>query len=151
MHQSKYNFIKIKPNRLLFYQKCRWSLVQYLETDAMKAFLAIFNITFLKFQYKMSWFQIIFIFFWSYQIALTKTFIEIIRCQKGVEIYSIRLRPNVCTTPLWQWGFWQCLDFSWTTLRGKQWQHIIALLGVVDTVPNNSYHFWTVLLHKWLF
>ena len=27
--------------------------------------------------------------------------------------------PNVSTTPLRQWGFRQCLPFSWTTLRGK--------------------------------
>ena len=27
-----------------------------------------------------------------------------------------RPSPNVSTTPLQQWGFWQCLPFSWTTL-----------------------------------
>ena len=27
--------------------------------------------------------------------------------------------PNISTTPLRQWGFWQCLPFSWTTLKGK--------------------------------
>jgi hypothetical protein len=26
---------------------------------------------------------------------------------------------NVSTTPLRYWVFWQCLPFSWTTLRGK--------------------------------
>ena len=33
-----------------------------------------------------------------------------------------------------QWGFRQCLPFSWTTLRGKHCRHPIAvLMGVVDT------------------
>ena len=40
---------------------------------------------------------------------------------------------NVSTTPLRQWGFRQCLPFSWTTLRGKQCRHPIAVMGVVDT------------------
>ena len=40
---------------------------------------------------------------------------------------------NISTTPLWQWGFWQCLPFSWTTLRGKHCRHHIAVLGAVDT------------------
>ena len=35
--------------------------------------------------------------------------------------------------PLRQWGFWQRLSFSWTTLRGKHWRHPIAVMGVVDT------------------
>ena len=43
------------------------------------------------------------------------------------------LCPNVSTTPLRQWGFWQCLPFSWTTLRDKHCQHPIAIMGVVDT------------------
>ena len=34
-----------------------------------------------------------------------------------------QLGPNVSTTPLWQWGFWQCLPFSSTTLRGKHCRH----------------------------
>ena len=38
--------------------------------------------------------------------------------------------PNISTTPLRQWGFRQCLPFSWTPLRGK---HPIAVVGVVDT------------------
>ena len=29
--------------------------------------------------------------------------------------------------------FWQCLPFSWTTLRGKHCRHPIAVMGVVDT------------------
>ena len=43
------------------------------------------------------------------------------------------LCPNVSTTPLRQWGFQQCLHFSWTTLRGKHCRHPIAIMGVVDT------------------
>ena len=39
--------------------------------------------------------------------------------------------PNVSTTPLRQWGFQQCLSFSWTTLRGKHCRHPIAVMGVV--------------------
>ena len=39
--------------------------------------------------------------------------------------------PNVSTTLLRQWGFRQCLPFSWTTLRGKQCRHPIAVMGVV--------------------
>ena len=39
---------------------------------------------------------------------------------------------NVSTTPLQQWGFRQCLPFSWTTLRGKHCRHPIAIMGVVD-------------------
>ena len=41
--------------------------------------------------------------------------------------------PNVSTTPLRQWGFRQCLPFSWITLRDKHCRHPIAVLGVVDT------------------
>ena len=40
--------------------------------------------------------------------------------------------PNVSTIPLRQWGFWQCLPFSWTTRRGKHCRHPIAVMGVVD-------------------
>ena len=43
------------------------------------------------------------------------------------------LSPNVSTTLLQQWGFRQCLPFSWTTLRGKHCWHPIAVMGVVDT------------------
>ena len=41
--------------------------------------------------------------------------------------------PNLSTTPLSQWGFHQCFSFIWTTLRGKQCQHPITVMGVVDT------------------
>ena len=43
------------------------------------------------------------------------------------------LSPNVSTTPFRQWGFRQCLPFRWTTLRGKNCRHPIAVMGVVDT------------------
>ena len=28
--------------------------------------------------------------------------------------------------------FWQCLPFSWTTLRGKHCRHPTAVMGVID-------------------
>ena len=40
--------------------------------------------------------------------------------------------PNISTTPLRQWGFRQCLSFSWTTLRDEHCRHPIAVMGVVD-------------------
>jgi hypothetical protein len=46
---------------------------------------------------------------------------------------------NVSTTPLRQWGFLQCLPFSWTTLRGKHCRHPIAVMGVVDTFRHNHF------------
>ena len=45
--------------------------------------------------------------------------------------------PNVSTTPLQQRGFWQCLPFSWTTLRGEHCWHPIAVMGVVDTFEHS--------------
>ena len=47
-------------------------------------------------------------------------------------LYKLAQCSNVPTTPLRQWGFWQCLPFSWTTLRGKHCRHLIAVMGVVD-------------------
>ena len=47
--------------------------------------------------------------------------------------FLVKQGRNVSTTPLRQWGFRQCLPFSWTTLRGKHCQHPIAVTGVVDT------------------
>ena len=47
--------------------------------------------------------------------------------------------PKMTTTPLWQWGFWQCLNFSCTTLKGKYCWHPIAIMGVVDTL-RPSFH-----------
>ena len=46
---------------------------------------------------------------------------------------------NVSTTPLRQWGFRQCLPFSWTTLRGKHCWLPIAIMGVVDTFGHCPY------------
>ena len=57
------------------------------------------------------------------------------QCSKGgyfkafYDIYGL----NVSTTPLWQWVFWQCLPFSWPTLRDKHCRHPIAVIEVVDT------------------
>ena len=45
---------------------------------------------------------------------------------------------NVSTTPLWQWGFRQCLPFNWTTLRAKHCQHSIAVMGVADKLIKNN-------------
>ena len=50
-----------------------------------------------------------------------------------IDFMREQYRPNVPTTPLRQWGFRQCLPFSWTTLRGKYCRHPIAVMGVVDT------------------
>ena len=36
--------------------------------------------------------------------------------------------PNLSTTPLRQWGFRQCLPFSWTILKGKYCKHSIAVV-----------------------
>ena len=51
----------------------------------------------------------------------------LIPVQKSIQCWK------VSTTPLPQWGFWQCLPFGWTTLRGKHCRHPIAVMGVVDT------------------
>ena len=52
----------------------------------------------------------------------------------------VGLKPssNVSTTPLWQWGFRQCLPFSWTTLEGKHCRHPIALMVVVVMLEQNQ-------------
>ena len=39
-------------------------------------------------------------------------------------------------------GFWQCLLFSWTTLRGKHCRHLIAVMGVVDTFGPHTIYIW---------
>ena len=50
-----------------------------------------------------------------------------------IRFARMTLCPNVSTTPLRQWGFRQCLPFSWTALRGKHHWHPIAIMEVVDT------------------
>ena len=58
------------------------------------------------------------------------------RMAKSMQIFckkSNKLCPNIPTTPLRQWGFRQCLPFSWTTPRDKLCRHPIAVMGVVDT------------------
>ena len=53
--------------------------------------------------------------------------------QRKKTFYEGSKSTNVSTTPLRQWGFRQCLPFSWTALRGKHCWHPIAVMGVVDT------------------
>ena len=50
---------------------------------------------------------------------------QILACLIKKHILPERIYP--------QWGFWQCLPFSWTTLRGKHCRHTIVVMGVVDT------------------
>jgi hypothetical protein len=50
---------------------------------------------------------------------------------------------NVSTTPLRQWGFRQCLPFSWTTPRGKHCWHPIAIRGHSTTTWTEFCHFLT--------
>ena len=62
----------------------------------------------------------------------------LMKIQRFFEEWSLReayrkLSPNISTTPLRQWGFQQCLPFSWITLRGKHCRHPIAVIVVVDT------------------
>jgi hypothetical protein len=54
-------------------------------------------------------------------------------CGHRIGLKMIKFCRNVSTTPLQQWGFRQCLPFSWTTLRGKHCRYPIAVMGVVDT------------------
>ena len=60
------------------------------------------------------------------------------RYSEMAEQTFIKLSRNVSTTPLRQWGFRQCLPFSWTILRGKHCRHTIAVMGVVDTFGLNQ-------------
>ena len=48
--------------------------------------------------------------------------------EQKINFHQVWLYPNISTTPLRQWGFWQCLLFSWTTLRGKHCRHPIAVI-----------------------
>ena len=57
-----------------------------------------------------------------------------------IDFMREQYRPNVSTTPLWQWGFRQCLPFSWTSLRGTHYRHPIALMGVVDMFGHGLFH-----------
>ena len=40
--------------------------------------------------------------------------------------------------PITAMGFWQCLPFSWTLLRGKHCWHPIAIMGVVDICSGST-------------
>ena len=55
--------------------------------------------------------------------------------------------------PLRQWVFWQCLPFSWTTLRGKHYGHPIAVMGVVYTFRQGLLHTLEKfqVLQTWIF
>ena len=55
---------------------------------------------------------------------------------------------NVSTTPLRQWGFRQCLPFSWTTLRGKDCRHPIAITVVVDMFGHCLFSFQNWITKK---
>ena len=57
-----------------------------------------------------------------------------------VGYYKLSLpgKAQTSTAPLRQWGFRQCLLFSWTTPRGKHCRHPIAIMGVVDTFGQGS-------------
>ena len=67
--------------------------------------------------------------------------------QSGKGFYTKRPYPNVSTTQLRQWGFRQCLPFSWTTLRGKHCRHSIAAMGVVNMFGPNLYCLTPVFHH----
>ena len=75
--------------------------------------------------------------------------------QSGKGFYIKRPCPNVSTTQLRQWGFRQCLPFSWTTLRGKHCRHSIAAMGVVNMFGPNLYcltpvfHHTVIAQHTW--
>ena len=51
---------------------------------------------------------------------------------------ALSQRPYVSSTPLRQWGFRQCLPFSWTTLRGKHCLHPMTVMGNVDTFEQHQ-------------
>ena len=58
-----------------------------------------------------------------------------------------KLGLTISTTPLQQWGFQQCLPFSWTTLWGKHCRHPIAVMWVVDTFGLGfGYRYWNLVL-----
>ena len=52
--------------------------------------------------------------------------------KKTLNYKIIKHCPNVSITPLRQWGFWQCLPFSWAILKDKHCRHPIAVMRVVD-------------------
>jgi hypothetical protein len=86
-------------------------------------------------------------------IAFPISFIYAAEC--AVEKTSNHQGPNIPATPFWQWGFRQCLPFSWTTLRGKYCQHPIAVKEVVD-IAGTPFHqpfssnFWIPPYPPWL-
>jgi hypothetical protein len=53
-----------------------------------------------------------------------------------VKCASKHHNPNISMSPLRQ-----CLPFSWTTLRGKPCQHLIAVMGVVDIFGHGTFDY----------
>merc|ERR1712051_861896 len=72
----------------------------------------------------------------------TEIWYQKISNKKETKGRSSRESPKVSTTPLQQWGFRQCLPFSWTTQRGKYCQHPIAIMGVVGTFRHCTLKAW---------
>ena len=68
--------------------------------------------------------------------------------QVTLEVFLSRHSPNISTNPSRQWGFQQCLPFSWTTLRGKHCRHPIAVMGVVDTFGHGLMLSYPCLLYS---
>ena len=64
---------------------------------------------------------------------------------KNFQFWGRWVCPYIPATPLWQWGFRQCLPFSWTLLRGNNCQNSIAV--VVDIF--GPYQEWTESLCIW--
>jgi hypothetical protein len=69
----------------------------------------------------------------SHHTTLWSFLLEIVQKTVGIFRPLNPHFPNISTTPLRQWVFWQCLPFSWKTLRGKHCRDHIAIMGVVDT------------------
>ena len=52
------------------------------------------------------------------------------------------LQLGLSTTSLRQWGFRQCLSFSWTTLRGKHCRHPIAVIVDMLRLSTHNKSYW---------
>ena len=50
----------------------------------------------------------------------------------GLKKCPKQFRHLLWTAPYGNGFFWQCLPFSWKTLRGKHCRQPIAVMGVVD-------------------
>ena len=78
-------------------------------------------------------------------ISLTEGTIFLKFCA-GYDGVCIGHTLSVSTTPVRKWGFdyvyFSCLLFRWTTLRGKHCQHPIAAMGVVETFEHTPHKSW---------